>query len=108
MPGYLCKCRLHNCPIWVRPRESPHIFEIPRRKSPHIREGQPQVRRQPVDDLGAPAFPALAFQYSRADVPVKKKQLPIGRDGGFKLGRTNSDTGFPGAAAKLGVGARAA
>jgi hypothetical protein len=56
----------------------------------HFRKGSFEIRRQAVDYSGTPLLPLLAFEDLSADLPIKKDQFPVDRQGSAELGGLNS------------------
>jgi len=81
-PRQLGSSLLPNLEVGTQLGEKAHVFEISRGKSPHVREGVAQVARQPLDDLGPPAFASLPPQNFRPDAVVQPHQLLIERQHG--------------------------
>lgn len=88
-PRNLCNKLLHNC--FVRPglAERPHVFQVARGESFHVRERSLEVRRQTVDHFRAPVFPFLPVEDVAADLPVEQDQFPIDGHQRAKLRRAN-------------------
>jgi hypothetical protein len=55
-----------------------HVLEVPGREALHLRESPPQIARESVDDLAAPADLGLSRQEVAADAPVEEHQLAVG------------------------------
>ncbi len=72
VPGNLCKHLLHNLVFGPGSGKGAHVFEVARRKALYIGELAAQVRREPVDDFGAPAFALLALENDATDIPAQK------------------------------------
>ena len=89
IPGELCKHRLHNCFIGPGLRERPHVLQISRGESFHVRERSLEVRRQAVDHFRAPVLPFLPIENIAADPPVEQNQFPVDGHRRAKLRRAN-------------------
>ena len=89
IPGDLCKHRLHNC--FIRPgfAERPHVFQVTRGESFHVRERSLEVCRQTVDHFRAPVFPFLPVEDVAADLPIEQDQFPVDGHRRTKLRRPN-------------------
>src|ERR1035437_5101121 len=85
-PGQLCNRLLHN---WPSLREGPHVFEIPRRKPPHLRELYVEILSKALNDLRAPAVFTLASENLLPNPPVEQNQLLINGQGRANLRRPN-------------------
>ena len=88
-PGQLCSSLLHKFSIGVGLGEAPHIFEVSRREPFHFRKLSPQVRRQAINHLGAPALARLAGEDVSPNRPVELHELAIDRDHGREARRSD-------------------
>jgi hypothetical protein len=55
-----------------------HVLEAAGREALHLGEGLPQIARESIDDLAAPAELGLSRQEVAADAPVEEHQLAVG------------------------------
>jgi hypothetical protein len=81
-PRQLSNGLLDNCIGTLRGpgvREAAHVVEIRARKAGHLRKLASEVRRQAVDDFGAPSLPVLALEDLMLDLPVEPDQLAVDR-----------------------------
>ena len=76
-PRNLCNDPLHYCIVRPALGKFPHIFDISRRKSRHIRECILQVFSHAVDNFRTPSFFLLLFYNGSANVPVKTNHTGI-------------------------------
>lgn len=70
--------------------EKPHVFEVCRGEPLHLGESGAEVGGELGNDLGTPAFAALAFEDFPADVVVKADLLCIGGEQGALPGSLNA------------------
>ena len=82
VPRQSCKHPLHKCLLRPRLGKGPHVLQVARREPLHVGEGQSQVVRQSVNDLGTPAEFGLPVEDVSSDSPVKQHQLGVGRQRG--------------------------
>ncbi len=88
-PGQFRNRLLRNLAVRPRTGKLPHVFEVPERQASHLRELGPQVARQPVDDLAAPALLLLALEDLIADTPVEPDQLLVDGERGTRARRSD-------------------
>ena len=81
-PRQLCSNLLHKFLLGPDLGEAPHILEVAGREAFHVGKRALQVRRQAIDDLGAPAFPLLPIEDVAADLPIKQDQFAVDRNRG--------------------------
>jgi hypothetical protein len=74
VPGQLCKHPLHKCHIRPRVGKGTHVLEVAPRKPLHLGKRGPQVMRQPLDHLRAPALRRLSRQDVAPDLPILADQ----------------------------------
>lgn len=98
IPGQLCKGPLHNRGFGPCFGEGPHVLEVARRKSLHVREGAAQILRQPLDHPRAPAL-APGCRGRSASTAARVRGSPpappaAGRaDAGLQLGQPGGVVG---------------
>ena len=85
-PRQLCSSLLHKFRTRPSLGKRTHVLEVARRKALHLRESRPQILRQPLDHLGAPALFRLPRQNVAANLPVQQNQLAIDRQRRTLLG----------------------
>jgi len=98
-PGQLSNSLLDDLRIRPGLGKGAHVKEIGAGEALHGWKGITQDLRQPLDHLGAPAFPALTLQDPPADLPVEQHQLAVDAAGSPLLGGVDAglELGEPGA-----------
>lgn len=73
VPGSLCKRLLHELADRPGSGERPHVLEVSRRETLHLRELPAKIGREAVDDLGPPPLLLLPNEDDLPDVPVQEQ-----------------------------------
>jgi hypothetical protein len=84
-PWQLSNGLLDNCVgILSGPRvgEAAHVVEVGSREACHPWKVAPEIRGQPLDDLGAPALASLADEDLMTNLPVEPDQLAVNGERG--------------------------
>ena len=83
---------LPNLEVGAEFGEELHVFEVPGRKSLHVRECLAEIRGEALDDLGSPAFAGLALEDVLTDGMIERDEFLIDRKRGPLAG--GGDPGF--------------
>lgn len=76
-PGQLCNDLLHNLLVGPGQGQFPHIFQVSRRETSHVWELRMQIRRQLIDDAGAPLVSGLPLNDLPSDSPVQQDHFAV-------------------------------